>query len=191
VDKKDILIVDDDPRLRKTLSDVFRAKGYTPITAAKGKEALDKAGEEGPALALIDLKLEDMSGLEVLRGIKEYSPGTECIVITGHASQESAITAVNLGAYSYVRKPYDMEQLLLTVRRAFEKQAAKESLRENTERPATLQKGTNYLVGRDKGKIIQHINRIQKKAIKRSQIPPYWDGKTSQRIIRVLLRNLS
>ncbi|MBU1697567.1 MAG: response regulator, partial [Proteobacteria bacterium] len=134
MDKKDILIVDDDPRLRKTLSDILKAKGYTPITAAEGKEALDKVREKGPALALIDLKLEDMSGLEVLKGIKEYSPGTECIVITGHASQESAIKAVNLGAYSYVRKPYDMEQLLLTVQRAIEKQAAEESLRENTER---------------------------------------------------------
>ncbi|MDP2646440.1 MAG: response regulator [Desulfobacterales bacterium] len=134
MDKKDILIVDDDPRLRKTLSDILKAKGYTPITAATGKEALDKVRQEVPALALIDLKLEDMSGLEVIRGIKECSPDTECIVITGHASQESAIEAVNLGAYSYVRKPYDMEQLLLIVRRAFEKQAAAESLRESEEK---------------------------------------------------------
>ena len=138
MDKKNILIVDDDPRLRKTLSDVFKAKGYTPITAATGKEALDKVREEGPALALIDLKLEDMSGLEVLRGIKECSPGTECIVITGHASQESAIEAVNLGAYSYVRKPSDMEQLLLTMQRAIEKREAEEELRESEERYRTL-----------------------------------------------------
>ena len=134
MDKKAILIVDDDPRLRKTLSDILKAKGYTPITAAEGKEALDKVREEGPALALIDLKLEDMSGLEVIRGIKECSPNTECIVITGHASQESAIEAVNLGAYSYVRKPYDMEQLLLIVQRASEKQAAEEDLKESEEK---------------------------------------------------------
>ena len=133
MDKKDILIVDDDPKIRKTLSDILKTKGYTPRTAATGKEALDKVREEGPALALIDLKLKGMSGLEVIRGIKEYSPGTECIVITGYASQESAIEAVNLGAYSYVRKPYDMEQLLLTVRRAIEKQEAEEALRVSEE----------------------------------------------------------
>ncbi|MFH1124034.1 MAG: PAS domain S-box protein [Pseudomonadota bacterium] len=134
MDKKNILIVDDDPRLRKTLSDILKAKGYTPITVAEGKEALDKAREGGPVLALIDFKLEDMSGLEVIKGIKEYSPRTECIVITGYASQESAIEAVNLGAYSYVRKPYDMDQLLLTVQRAIEKQEAEESLRESEEK---------------------------------------------------------
>ncbi|MBL7205117.1 MAG: response regulator [Desulfobacteraceae bacterium] len=129
--KDSILIVDDDPKLRKTLSDILKAKGYTPVTVATGKEALDRVKGEIPALALIDLKLEDMSGLEVLRGIKECSPGTECIVITGYASKESAIEAVNLGAYGYVQKPYDMEQLLLTIRRAIEKRQVEDNLRES------------------------------------------------------------
>lgn len=86
-----ILTVDDDPKLRKTLSDILTAKGYTPIAAATGKDALEKMREEMPAVALIDLRLEDMSGLEVMRKIKEYSPDTVCIVLTGHASQTSAI----------------------------------------------------------------------------------------------------
>ena len=70
--KTNILIVDDDPKLRKTLSGILQAKGYAPIAAATGKAALDKVEEEVPAVALIDLKLEDISGLEVMRGIKGY-----------------------------------------------------------------------------------------------------------------------
>ena len=83
-----------------------------------------------PVVALIDLKLEDMSGLEVMEKIKERSPDTECIVLTGYATQASAIEAVNLGAYGYVQKPYEIEQLLVTIRRAIEKREAQEALRE-------------------------------------------------------------
>ncbi len=134
--KTSILIVDDDPNFRKTLSGILRARGYAPLAAATGKAALDRIEEEAPAVALIDLKLEDMSGLELMGKIKECCPGTECIVLTGYASQESAIDAVNLGAYSYEQKPYDMEQLLVTVRRAVEKREAEEAL--NLERQQLL-----------------------------------------------------
>jgi len=132
--KRTILIVDDDLKVRKTLSDILQTQGYVPIAAATGKAALDRVEEEMPVVALIDLRLEDISGLEVMRGIKERSPGTECIVLTGYATQKSAIEAVNLGAYSYVQKPYDMEQLLVTVRRAVERRESEEALRESEEK---------------------------------------------------------
>ena len=124
--KPSILIVDDDPKLRKTLSDILRARGYAPRGAATGEAALDRIQEERPAVVLIDLQLEDMSGLQVMGQIKERSPGTECVVLTGYASQASAIEAVNLGAYGYVQKPYDVEQLLVTIHRAIEKREAEE-----------------------------------------------------------------
>ncbi|MCP4695291.1 MAG: response regulator [Gammaproteobacteria bacterium] len=128
--KNSILIVDDDPMLRKTLTDILMVKHYTPIAVAQGMTALEKAREKRPAVALIDLNLEDMFGLDVLSGIKKCSPDTESIVLTGHATQNSAIEAINLGAYGYLQKPYDMDQLLLTIRRAIEKQDAEEALRE-------------------------------------------------------------
>ena len=132
--KNRILIVDDNPKLRKTIADILLSKGYAPTAVAKGKEALAIIADSSPAVALIDLKLEDMSGLELLGEIKNVSPNTECIVITGHASQASAIEAINLGAYSYLQKPYDVEQLLATIHRAVKRQNAQEAILESEER---------------------------------------------------------
>jgi PAS domain S-box-containing protein len=136
--KDRILTVDDDPKHRKTLSAILTAKGYTPIAAATGEDALERIKEAIPAVALIDLRLEDMPGLEVMRKIKEYSPDTACIVLTGYASQTSAIEAINLGAYSYVQKPYNVEHLLVTIRRAIEQRRDKEALRDSERRFRTL-----------------------------------------------------
>jgi PAS domain S-box-containing protein len=127
--KPTILIVDDDSNLRKTLVDILKAKGFITIDVAQGKTALKKIKEHTPAVALIDLKLEDMFGLELMGEIKALSPITECIMITGHASQESAIEAVNLGAFSFIQKPYSIEKLLVIIRRAVEKQSMLEAMK--------------------------------------------------------------
>ena len=129
-----ILIVDDDLHLRKTLSDILRVKGYAPVAVATGQAALDRVEEETPAVALIDLRLEDMSGLELMEQIRKRCPGTECIVLTGYASQASAIEAVNLGAYSCVQKPCDVEHLLMMISRAVEKREAEESFQSAAQR---------------------------------------------------------
>ncbi|MGD2159246.1 MAG: GAF domain-containing protein, partial [Anaerolineales bacterium] len=118
-----------DPGSRKTLRDILEIKGYTTEVFATGKPAVEWAKQDKVAIALIDLKLEDMSGLEVLQQLKEVSPDVECILLTGYASKASAIDAINLGAYSYVQKPYDMEQLLLSIRRAMEKREAREEFK--------------------------------------------------------------
>jgi two-component system cell cycle sensor histidine kinase/response regulator CckA len=132
-----VLIVDDDPNLRKTLSAILKARGYRPTAVGTGKAALERIEEEPPDVALIDLRLEDIPGLEVMQWFKERWPATECIVLTGHASQASAIEAINLGAYSYVQKPYDAEQLLVTIRRAIEKREAEQTLRRERNRCQT------------------------------------------------------
>jgi DNA-binding NtrC family response regulator len=84
-----ILIVDDDRDFRENLSGILKEAGYTPVTAATGKEAMKRTQDEEFAVALIDLRLEDMSGLDVLKGIKERSPMTEGIFITGYASRSA------------------------------------------------------------------------------------------------------
>jgi light-regulated signal transduction histidine kinase (bacteriophytochrome) len=124
-----ILIVDDDEGFRKTLLDILRVKGYTPFAVASGQAALDIIRQEKPTVALLDLRLEDISGLTLLKEIKRESAAVECIVLTGYASQISAIEAVNLGAYGYMQKPYDVHQLLIMIQRAVEKQAAEQALK--------------------------------------------------------------
>jgi len=124
----EVLIVDDDPNFRRTLKDILRAKGFQAESVASGEAALERVGAHEPLVALIDLKLEDIPGLELIRRIKEQAPQVECIVLTGYASGDSAIEAVNLGAYSYFKKPYDVEHLLVTVRRAVEAARARAEL---------------------------------------------------------------
>jgi two-component system, cell cycle response regulator len=126
--KAKILIIDDDLNLRKTLADILKIKGYDTVVAATGTEAI--AAVEGAAinLALIDLKLPDMNGLEVMARIKAVTPLTEAIILTGHASMETAIEATKKGAFSYLLKPYQMDELLLNIRHGVERQQAQEEI---------------------------------------------------------------
>jgi PAS domain S-box-containing protein len=133
-DEQRILIVDDDTAFTKTLSDILSTEGLAPLVVADGKTAVERSAEHSPMVAVIDLVLQDSPGLEVMKGIKELSRDTQCIVLTGHASQQSAIEAANLGAYSYLLKPVDIDQLLLTIRRAAEKAEAERALRESEEK---------------------------------------------------------
>lgn len=126
--KTKILVVDDDPNLRKTLSDILKIKGYDTAVAATGAEAVAAAGQGTFSLALIDLMLPDMPGLEVMARIKAISPLTEAIILTGHASMDTAIEATRQGAYSYLLKPYQMDELLRNIRHGVERQQAQEEI---------------------------------------------------------------
>ena len=140
---KKILVIDDDINFRKTLSDILSIKNYTPIPAASPEEASCLVKEEKPSVALIDLKLGEISGLDILKEIKNKFSYVECIVLTGYASQSSAIDAINLGAYGYLQKPYNMEQLLLMIRRAIEKQESVKALRDREEWFRTVVEASN------------------------------------------------
>jgi two-component system cell cycle response regulator len=126
--KAKILVVDDDPNLRKTLSDILRIKGYDTAAAATGAEAIAEVERDAFSLALIDLMLPDMQGLEVMARIKAISPLTEAIILTGHASMDTAIEATRQGAYSYLLKPYQMDDLLRNIRHGVERQQAQEEI---------------------------------------------------------------
>lgn len=127
-EKAKILVVDDDPNLRKTLADILRVKGYAAAVAANGTEAVAAAEQQTFSLALIDLMLPDMGGLEVMARIKAHSPLTEAIILTGHASMDTAIEATGQGAFSYLLKPYQMDELLQKIGHAVERQQAQEEI---------------------------------------------------------------
>ncbi len=126
--KEKILVVDDDPNLRKTLSYILRNKGYETAVAGTGAEAIAVMEQGSISLALIDLMLPDMSGIEVMARLKAISPLTEVIVLTGHASMDTAIEATREGAFSYLLKPYNIDDLLMNISHGIERQQAKEEI---------------------------------------------------------------
>ena len=131
MEQTSILIIDDDPNLRTTLADILGAKGYATFAAGDGAEGLACLQGHQIDLALIDLGLPDISGLDVLSRIKADDSSTAVIILTGNATVESAIEATNRGAFSYLLKPYEIDQLMLQIRRAIEKQQADAALRES------------------------------------------------------------
>jgi PAS domain S-box-containing protein len=128
-----ILIIDDDPDLRKTLADILKLRGFRPHAVENGADGLAWLENNSASLVLIDLGLPDISGIEVLKKVKAAYPATEIIVLTGKATLDSAIEATNWGAFSYLVKPYEIEQLMLNIRRAIEKQQAEKALRQSEE----------------------------------------------------------
>ncbi|MEQ8224088.1 MAG: response regulator, partial [Candidatus Eremiobacterota bacterium] len=133
-----ILIVDDEISVRKTLSDILSYYGYETLAVDCGQKAINLIKEKIPDLVLLDIMLEDMSGIDVLREIKKEEEYTEFIILTGNVSQEAVVKAINLGAYGYIQKPYDIEQLLIMIKRAIEKQNTRKELFESEKRYRTL-----------------------------------------------------
>jgi signal transduction histidine kinase/DNA-binding response OmpR family regulator len=135
-----ILIVDDDESTRKSLKLVFDKRGYETETAGTGREALEKAQERPFNLALLDLRLPDEEGVELLATLKVVQPRIAVIVVTGHASVETAVRALEEGAWGYITKPLDMNEVLARVRDVLERQRLVEEKRQaESQRDATLE----------------------------------------------------
>ena len=117
-----ILVVDDNIELCETLADILQEKGYKVDLAYNGKEAEEKLNSRFFNIALLDIKLPDIEGTELLRILKEMHPTTEVIMISGYATLESSITALREGAFSYVIKPMDMDEVIATIEQALGKQ---------------------------------------------------------------------
>jgi signal transduction histidine kinase len=117
-----ILIIDDDWGTCEMISDVLRLKGYSVETAGLGQEGLEMLRSRPFNAAIVDIKLPDISGVDLLWVMKEASPGIEVIFITGHASLTSAIQAVSGNAFAYLTKPFETNHLLTTLDKALEKQ---------------------------------------------------------------------
>ena len=109
--QRTIMVVDDDEVLRHQLQKSFRLRGFR-VYIASGGEAIETAAAYQPDLAVLDLKMPGMTGLEVLKEIRKVSPGTRCVILTGYGSITNAVEAVKLGAVGYVTKPADADQVL-------------------------------------------------------------------------------
>ncbi len=113
-----ILIVDDEPRIRDSLKLLLDGHGYDVYTVSSGQEAQDVLSVYHFDLALIDMVMPDLTGHELMEHIHDKDPDTMVVIITGHASLDSAIGALRRGAYDYLRKPFEFEELLKTVQNA-------------------------------------------------------------------------
>ncbi|MEM3576873.1 MAG: response regulator [Candidatus Bathyarchaeia archaeon] len=117
-----ILVVDDDESIRKVLKTVLEDDGYIVDTAASGKEAIRKSYRNFYNLALIDIRLQDMEGVKLLQKLKDTVPKMRKVMVTGYPTLRSAIEALNKGADGYVVKPFDMKELLATIKEQLIKQ---------------------------------------------------------------------
>jgi len=116
-----ILIVDDDQSLRQALSVLLKRKGYEVSVAANGREALETLRSESLDVVITDLKMDEMSGLELLKGIKSNFPEVEVILLTAFGSISNAVEAMKLEAFDYVTKPFKNDELLIVVSKALER----------------------------------------------------------------------
>ena len=116
-EKVSILIVDDDEDMLETLSDILKEKGYQTETAKTGMKAIAKAKVYPFDIALLDIRLPDMLGTEVLRTLRKEQPTMMIIMITANATLTTAVDALNLGANAYIMKPIDPEILDKTIKR--------------------------------------------------------------------------
>jgi DNA-binding response OmpR family regulator/DNA-binding Lrp family transcriptional regulator len=121
-----ILIVDDDEYICRTLSAILQSEGYLTTTTTTAKQAIEKTGEQFFDLALLDIRLPDMKGTELLAQLRENTPETIKLMITGYASLQNAVEALNHGADSYMMKPLDLPKLLKTIRDKLDTQRKKD-----------------------------------------------------------------
>ena len=128
----DILIVDDEKDIRELISEILIDEGYSTRLAANSTECLNQVSDKPPSLLILDIWLKDsnMDGIDILKKIKIEYPNMPVVIISGHGNIEIAVSAIKQGAYDFIEKPFNIEQLLVVVRRAMETSSLR---RENKE----------------------------------------------------------
>jgi len=107
-----ILLVDDDDILRNRLTRAFSSRGFDVYSAKTKEDAVAQAQEAQPERAVLDLKMPETSGIEVLKDLLKVSPSTQAVILTGYGSITNAVEAVRLGAVNYITKPADVDEIL-------------------------------------------------------------------------------
>jgi two-component system, NtrC family, response regulator HydG len=123
-----ILIAEDEEITLRHLLSTLQKEGYEVAGFSNGLKALERMGEENFDLLIADIKMPGLTGLELLEKIKEKDTGTEVIIITGYGSIDSAVVAMKNGAYDYITKPFDLDELLLKVKKIYEKKSLKKEI---------------------------------------------------------------
>lgn len=141
-----VLLVDDEPRLLSSLCELLKGRDYQLMTAASGREALDYLNRGGFDLVILDMRLPDMSGHEIMDFMNAHKVGASVIFISGNDDIDTAIGALRRGAFDYLRKPYAREELLRTVGNALRQRALEADNRLFAWRLENSEKSYRYLV---------------------------------------------
>ncbi|NOD95961.1 response regulator [Ruegeria sp. HKCCD6228] len=118
----DILIVDDERDIRELVSDILEDEGYSTRLAANSDECMASINSEPPGLLILDIWLKDsrMDGIDILKAVKRDNPDVPVVIISGHGNIEIAVAAIKQGAYDFIEKPFNIDQLMVVIRRAME-----------------------------------------------------------------------
>jgi DNA-binding NtrC family response regulator len=119
-----LLVIDDEADLREMLEFILSAEGYDVVTVDGGLAAIDAARERPFDLAITDMRMPDMNGIETLTALKELDPTIEVVVVTGYASEQTAAECIRRGAYGYLRKPFELGELRPLIEGALARRAA-------------------------------------------------------------------
>ncbi len=136
----DILIVDDERDIRELISDILRDEGFTTRLAANSDACMAEINAEPPALMILDIWLKDssMDGIDILMSVKRSNPDVPVVIISGHGNIEIAVAAIKQGAYDFIEKPFNIDQLLVVISRAMEASRLRRENQELRRRDVTM-----------------------------------------------------
>ena len=161
--KSQVLIVDDEQAICQLISHLLEQEGLIPLVALDGKTALQQLRAASPDMLIVDLKLPDLDGLEILRQAKALDEDLPVVILTAHAKVPGAVEAMRAAAFDYLAKPYDHQDLVLVVHRALAERQLKLQLRQSN-RQTNANHDLTEIMGPSKaiGELIADINRVAK-----------------------------
>lgn len=158
----DILIVDDERDIRELISDILEDEGFATRKAANSDECMAKINEDEPALLILDIWLKDsqMDGIDILKTVKRDHPEVPVVIISGHGNIEIAVAAIKQGAYDFIEKPFNIDQLMVVIRRAMETSRLR---RENTDL-RRKETGAAEMIGSSAAfrALVSHLDKVTK-----------------------------
>jgi two-component system nitrogen regulation response regulator NtrX len=184
--KENILIIDDEASIRSSLKGILEDEGFLVKTAETGEEGLELLKNQNVDLVLLDIWLPGISGIDVLKSIKTAEENTQVVMISGHGTIETAVTATKLGAHDFLEKPLSLEKVVLTVRNALRQKKLEEENIQLREK----QRSKYYLVGQSRS--MQELrNGIDKAAISSGRVLIFGENGTGKALVARLIHQHS
>ena len=160
----DILIVDDERDIRELISDILKDEGFATRLAGNSDDAMAAINAEPPALMILDIWLKDsrMDGIDILKTVKRDNPDVPVVIISGHGNIEIAVAAIKQGAYDFIEKPFNIDQLLVVIRRAMETSRLRRENQSLKRRDVSSANGSSFR-GRSTISLGRGRSKLQKK----------------------------